>query len=103
MVGQLLLITIANVADKQEVRWARCGPLHEDAPRICSRLAWFLPIFSLRGLPTTTIAQTLQPVDVLGGHGHNRSTIVWRRTNATQISLQILTSAAKVASADVRQ
>jgi hypothetical protein len=62
-----------------------------------------VPIFSLRASPITTIAQRLQPVDVLGGHRHNRTNMVWRRTNATQISLQILTSAAKVASADVRQ
>ncbi|ULR91428.1 hypothetical protein [Comamonas sp. B21-038] len=40
-------------------------------------------------MPNTTIAQQLQPVDVLGGHRHNRFNMAWRRTNATQISLQI--------------
>jgi hypothetical protein len=101
--GQLLLVTMANVADLQEVPLIRGGTLHASAPKLCSRFASCLLMFSLRATSITTIAQRLQPVDVLSGHRHNRSNMVWRRTNATQISLQILTSAAKVASADVRQ
>ncbi|MFA9284835.1 hypothetical protein ACCQ08_08620 [Comamonas sp. SY3] len=132
----MALITIANVAEKQETgatpakqvklgivlsaqaataaggfgghwtsaRGAALPALHRCAHRCC---AWRASVRFLqrarRGLPNTTIAPQLQPVDVLGGHRHNRFNMAWRRTNATQISLQILTSAAKVASADVRQ